>query len=437
MLRKFISILVVAATLLLCGCELGTIDKLYHVPKRSEDDNKLQAAISGAMSEMEYCAPISGENQQIVQSVDLTGNGVKECLVFAKDSGSLPLHILVFALKQGAYVHIDTVDLAGSAFDKVEYAQIDGMGGAEIIVGTQVSEQLSGAVFMYSFSDGEARQLVNTDYRYWRTVDLDRNGMSELFVLTSGPTESDRGVVALYSVRSGIVERSVEVAMSEPAENLKRVLVGKLQNGVPAVFVAGAIGDSALITDIYAISDGVFTNVTLSSESGSSVQTMRNHFVYADDIDGDGIIELPKLMPMRAIDMTNPEQTEDLLNWYAITLNGENVHKLYTYHNFLGGWYFEVHDALAENISVIDLGTVCDFYIWQGNQPVKAFSIYTLTGQSREAQSTQGSRFVLHKTETVIYSAQLYEGGAQGNITQQDLLSCFHLVKQQWNTGET
>jgi len=181
MLRKFISILVVAATLLLCGCELGTIDKLYHVPKRSEDDNKLQAAISGAMSEMEYCAPISGENQQIVQSVDLTGDGVKECLVFAKDSGSLPLHILVFALKQGAYVHIDTVDLAGSAFDKVEYAQIDGMGGAEIIVGTQVSEQLSGAVFMYSFSDGEARQLVNTDYRYWRTVDLDRNGMSELF----------------------------------------------------------------------------------------------------------------------------------------------------------------------------------------------------------------------------------------------------------------
>ena len=43
------------------------------------------------------------------------------------------------------------------------------------------------------------------------------------------------------------------------------------------------------------------TNVTFSNDSGTSIQTMRNFYVYADDIDNDGVVELPSLLTMKPV----------------------------------------------------------------------------------------------------------------------------------------
>lgn len=434
--KKFITLLILSA-LLFSGCEMLTVDQMYKPPKRSEDFNALQSAINGAIGNMEYSAPISGENQQIVQTADLYGDGEAECLLFAKGGEEHPLHILIFSLQDDEYIHTQTIDLPGSAFDKVEYAQMDEKPGLELIVGSQVSDKVSRSVYVFTFSGGEVQQLVMEEYRNFLSVDLDSDTRSELFVLRGGMTQSDNGIVELFNINDGIMERSLEINLSETAENLKRILVGQLQDGKTAVYIASAVDEKTLITDIYTVVDGVFTNVSLSNESGTSVQTMRNYFVYADDIDSDGIMELPNLLEMRSIDMTWHNSGQNLIRWYSMTSKGEEIDKLYTYHNFIGGWYLQIDSSLIHRISVVDLGNICDFYIWDNGRPVKVLSIHALTGGSREEQSTSDNRFVLYKGESTIYAASLDEEAAAYDFTRETVLRSFYMIRENWNTGET
>ena len=436
---KFIAALLLTAALTMSGCSFRTVDQLYSVPKRSEEYNNLQTAVDKAMSGMEYCAPLAGENQQTMQMADLDGDGFREYLLFAKSGAERPLHILIFRAEGEDFVHADTIECNGTAFDQVEYVQMDDRPGVELVVGRQLDAQVLRNVAVYTFSAGEAEQLVSTNYTKFLTVDMDADSRSELFVLRPGQTETDRGIAELYSVGKGGMERSNEVNMSEPAEHLKRLIVGKLYGGEPAIYVASAVEDTALITDVYALKDDLLTNITFSNESGTSVQTMRNYYVYADDIDNDGVVELPSLLAMQTLDESRANDRHDLIRWYAMRIDGGEVDKIYTYHNFVSGWYLHLDSRWAKQLTVERQGNQYELFIldeWSGNVR-RVATIFALTGQNREEQALEDGRFVLYKTDSVVYAASLEPVAASYGITQESMVRSFHLIQQDWKTGET
>lgn len=431
--------LLLAAVLLLSGCSVQTVDKMYLLPKRTEQYNDLQSAIDQAMEGLEYNAPRAGENQQTVQMVDLDGDGMQEYLVFAKGTSERPLRILVFRSRDGSYILSDTIESNGTSYDQVEYVQMDGTGGVEIVVGRQLDGQTMGNVSVYSFSGGTAEQLLSSSYRKFLTVDMDADGVTELFILRPGQMETDRGIAEFYTVRDGTVSRSNEVNMSEPADKLKRVLVGTLHGGQPAVYIASAVGDTAIITDVYALVDELLTNVTFSNESGTSIQTMRNYYVYADDIDNDGVVELPMLMNMKTLDEPRAGERQDLIRWYAMEADGNEVDKMYTYHNFVAGWYFQLDSVWAPRLSVRNIGNAYEFYLWDEDYTSarRLLTIYALTGQNREEQAMLDNRFVVYKTEQFLYAASLEPAALENQINQESIIRRFHLIHQDWKTGET
>ena len=431
--------LLLAAVLMLTGCSMRTADEMYAFPKRSKDYNNLQSAIDGAMSGLEYCAPLSGEYQQPVQMADLDGDGRDEYLLFAKGTQGMPLRILIFRIEGGVCVHAGTIESNGSAFDLIEYVQMDRKPGLEIIVGKQVSDQILRSVSVYSYSAGQAEQLVSVNYTKFLTIDMDRDGCSELFVLRPGQTETDNGAAEVYRIRNDSVERSNEVDMSRPADQLKRIITGKLYSGEPAVYVASAVGNSAIITDVYAQVGDQLVNVTFSNESGTSIQTLRNYYVYADDIDNDGVPEIPELITMTPADGNYNADRQDLIRWYSMNADGGEIDKKYTYHNFVSGWYLELDDQWASRVSVRNLGYQYDFSIWDERFEVldKVASVYVLTGENREEQAANGDWFVLHKTDSVIYAASISESAQNYGITGNNMIDRFHLIQQDWKTGET
>lgn len=435
---KLISLLF-AAVLLLTGCSMRTVDQMYAMPKRPDDYNDLQSVIDSTMEGLEYCAPLAGENQQTVQMADLDGDGLQEYLLFAKGTEQLPLKILIFRSQDGTYVHADTIESNGTAFDQVEYVQMDDMDGLEIIVGRQVSDQVLRSVSVYTFARGTAEQMLSVNYTKFMTIDMDADDYSELFILRPGQTDTDNGVAELYGMEKGAMERSNEVNMSRPADQLKRIISGRLHDGEPAVYVASAVGDAAIITDVYAEVDGMLANVTFSNESGTSIQTMRNYYVYADDIDNDGVVELPDPINMKTVDEPGSTDRHELLRWYAMTASGGEVNKMYTYHNFVGGWYMELESRWAPRLAVRNLGYQYEFYLWDedyGN-PEKIMTVYILTGQNREEQAAEKDRFVLLRTDSVIYAASLSEGASTYGLSWDDVVDSFHLIQQDWKTGET
>lgn len=430
--------LLMAVTLMLSGC-LSTLDQMYCLPKRSEQVLNLQSILDESMNGLDYCAPLSGENQQSVQVADLDGDHNPEFLVFARGSAEKPLKILIIGSVDGSYGLRTSVDSNGSAFDRVEYVQLDGKPGLELVVGCQVSEQVLRSASVYSFATGETQKLLSSNYSEFLTVDLDSDQLHELLILRPGQGAANRGIAELYGMEGDTMGRLNEVNLSEPVENLKRIVNGRLQSGEPAVYVASAAGESAMITDVFAMVDGMFRNVSLSNEAGTSVQTLRNYYVYATDIDGDGVVELPDLIDMRPVSDARGGDRQYLIRWYAMNLDGSKVDKLYTFHNYAGGWYFQLNRDWVSRISVKQSGSAFEFYIWdEGFEKAdRMLTIYAYTGENREEQAVSDGRFVLYRGESVIYAGQLDENAAEYGITETNAIHGFHLIRIEWNTGET
>lgn len=435
---KFFALLL-AVVLLLSGCNISTVEDLYCLPKRSEAYKNLQSLIDRVMDGLEYSAPVSGEHQQTVQLADLNGDGLDEYLLFAKGSAEKPLQIFVFTGDGDQYHLLDTIENTGASFQQVEYVDMDGQGGLEIVVGCQLSDQVMRSVCVYTMANGQIEEIMKTSYSKFVCADMDRNGYQELLLLRPGENDADNGVAELYAMKDTILERYAQISMSEPADKIKRIMVGRLNDGIPAVYVASDAGSDSIITDVYAVLDNQFTNVTFSNESGTSVQTLRSYYVYADDIDSDGILELPDLITMRMPEGDGASQSQHLIRWYAMNSDGTESNRVYTYHNFAGGWYVELDSSIASRIAAVQRGSSYEFYLWNEEYTAsqKLMTIHALTGNSREEQAVSNNRFILLRTDSVVYAAELEVVSGAYGMSRDGLINSFHLIVQDWNTGET
>lgn len=435
--KQVVAALAFVSALMTSGCAM-TVEQMYCLPQRSERYENLQVVMDQAMDSLEYSAPVAGENQQIVQMADLSGDGNSEIILFAKGGEEMPLKILIFTPYGDGYSYVTTIESTGTGFDQVEYVQMDGKPGLELIVGRQVSEQVLGNVSVYSYNEGQPKQLLNTNYIKFLTCDLDADGLYDLFVIHPGMEDGDRAVASLYSIPAGEVERSAEAELSVPGENLKRIITGTLQSGERAVFVASTAGEEAIITDVFSLVGDTFVNVSFSSEAGTSVNTLRNYYVYADDIDMDGVVELPDLITLKTPADETGVASQHMIRWYSLTNEAQQVDKLYTYHNYLEGWYLELDEESASRTFLLrDDSGGYQFHLWEEREDRKLlFTIYRMTGEERMNVVQQDELQEVYKTDNVVYAVKLERAALEQGITLEELTKRFHLIQTDWNTGE-
>ena len=439
MKKRMVLLAAMLAAVLLSGCALSTVEEMYALPKRSKEFRELQAAIDTAMYGMTFSSPQSGDNQQTVQMADLNGDGVEEYLVFAKGATEKPLQVLIFQQDEtGKCRTMATIGFNGQAFEQVEYVEFDDKPGYELVVGIQVSDQVLRSVAVYSFGSGDAELLLLNSYSKMLACNLsgDRN---ELMVLRPGEEETERGMAVLYGYENGQIVRSVETELSEHTSQIRRIMTGKLQDGTNAVFVTSSSGENTIVTDIFTVKDGNFTNISYSREADTSVGTLMNYYVYAEDIDSDGILELPGLISMKAVDNWGDNEQKFLLRWYAMDSDGWEIDKMYTYHNYPGGWYVQLDSTWASRVTVEQDQRAYQFYVWDESYQTAdpLFTLYTFTGNDRDEVAVQDGRFALYRSEGVAYAAQLELAAPEYGITEKSLTESFHLIRQDWQTGET
>ncbi len=438
--RILLPMLMTCMALLFSGCAMRTVEEMYALPKRSDEFREMQSAIDTAMYGMTYASPQSGENQQTVQMADLNGDGTDEILVFAKGATEKPLQILIFAQDEKGHVRtMETIGSNGLAFEQVEYVEFDDRPGCELVVGIRVGDQVQRSVAVYTFHSGDAELMLLNGYSKFVACDLDENGRDELMVLRPGEQETEKGMAVLYHFGNGQIERSVEMVLSESPANIRRIMQGKLQNGVPAVFVASSVDPNTIITDVLTIRDNQLTNITVSDGVNTSIQTLRNYYVYAEDIDEDGIVEIPSIITMKPISSWGHEGEKYFLRWYSLDDNGWEYDKRFTFHNFVGGWYLRLDGSWASRITVEQFNGVYAFYLWDETYQVATplFTLYVFTGSNRDEEAVNDGRFALYRAEGVAYSASLTEAAALYDITEEYLIDSFRLIRQDWQTGET
>ncbi len=417
---------------LLGGCSApSSADDLFTLPQLPIEYTDLSRQISDLIDAgYEYASPTSGRNIQSVQMVDLDSDGDEEAVVFfRRSSDEKPLKIFIYAAHSDTYELLCTIESSGTAVDSVYYRDLTGDDRQELVVGWRISPDVQ-TVAVYTVGQ-DPETLMQSSYVRYSIEELDGDGIPSLLVFRADD-EGD-SVAEFYSRRDNVMAVSYTASLSSTMAELARgsVVSGRLRGGTPAVFVTGVTDENTAVTDILTCPGGQgLINIALDPQTGSSAAASPYMQTRPQDINGDGVTELPS-------PRTQDGEVTGIVDWLAYNKNGRPNRIMSTYHNPAGGWYFVLPvewDGLSVAVESTDSNT-------NGLQSVLVVDgrevaiIYTLTGENRENRAMRGNRQVIKRQTGTTYAGEVLEFGPSFGLTEAVLHQNFKLIASQWANG--
>lgn len=479
MRRKAVLFLAVCMTILLCGCGLKSGDELYTLPEMSVEYESLRDNIQRLLdSGLEYAAPVSGSNTQPVQEVDLNNDGIGEVVAYFRDNsaaeGSLQVHI--FAQNEDdEYEPMTVITGQGSAVNSVTYAQLADDPYREIILTWQMSAGVY-SLSAYSIWQG-GNELLMEPKNYTRNVvsDLDEDGISELILFQLNTTDTSSSRAELYAYSDGAMTLKSEAQLSSDLATIERMRSSSLYDGESALYVTGYVSDpdsggvssNVQLTDILALKDGNLVNITRSEQSGSSTTTRRRTYVADQDINGDGIWEVPVLTSMYerlSGGQVVLSETFYLISWIQYDLEGERHTQSVTYYNSSDGWYLTVPEEWNNQIAVarndynegstversicfytlerilpneganLQVDETLGLSVLSNTKAVPLLTIHKNSGSDQYSRSRQEGRTVLETVDQqATYSVTLFDN-ERSQWTAEDVQDNLHIIVTNWSS---
>ena len=407
--KRMLGCLVLAICMLgLGGCMFGNVDEMYALPKSSEAYVNLQAKINQEKGSAEYIAPLSGENRQTIQLVDVDGDGVQEAVAFFRDTTSEnPLKIVIFKQDEHEEYQVYTrIEGVGSEIESIDYLDLGGSGGMDILV----SWQVSGAVHTlvgYTLAEEQPVEIMRSGYSQYLATDLDGDGKEEIVLAQAESGSKAQLRIEYYDGRDG------------------------------------------LITDVFYLEEGHgLKNIAMDPETRRSKNVFHYYAgVQPEDIDGDGCMDVPVAQSVPAYGESSADRFW-WLQWMHYRVDGSRDLVMTTYHSG-DGWYLEIPEDWTgefsmrrQESSTIGVRTVT-FARGEKAQTeaeesktVPFLEISCLVGSDRTRQARQGNRFILYADSTTIYTAEFLESGWDCGLDQEGLKARFHAGLDGWNTRE-
>ena len=167
--------------------------------------------------------------------------------------------------------------------------------------------------------------------------------------------------------------------------------------------------------------------------SGSSTGVSNAVFPYRQlmpqDINGDGIIELPS--PDTS---WTAEQTDGLVSWLCCNGDGQLSTVAKTYHSLSCGWYFTIPESWWDwsvETATTSISNENQFSLAINGDPV--LSLYTITGENRENRGRMGKRVLLRRQTATIYAGELNDAAAYYGMDEDLLRRSFSLIVGTWS----
>lgn len=462
---------------LLSGCGLRSGDDLYALPKTSVEYESLQQALQELLDGgLEYAPPLSGSNTQPVQDVDLDGDGIGEAVAFFRDTSGKEAGLQVYLFAQneaGVYEVMTVISGQGSAVNSVTYPKLMGGDNREVVISWQISSGIY-ALSAYSVWQGGSQELMaSQNYTRYVVQDMDQNGVDEILLLHLDPSDVGNNRAECYGYADGGLVKRSEAHLSHDLASIERIRASHLVGGESAVYLTGYVTSAdgtentsnIQITDILAMRNGELVNVTMDESAGSSLSTRRRIYVTDQDLNGDGIWEIPVLS-------NSYERLEDgtvcvsenfyLISWVQFDLEGNQQPLCTTYYNSSDGWYLMVPEEWKGQIALARSDTnegntverSIQFYALEkvdqaadsqlqvdpvtnsavlSNTEAKLFmTIYKNTGADRTRRSSLGGRSALDVGEEDASYAVSISGDALSGWTAETVQENLRIIVTNW-----
>lgn len=301
---RFIAVL--AAMVLLCtGCSLD-VESFLRPPHSRGEQQQVQQALetyirdSGVGDRYTLRYPTEGAHTAAFILCDGQGRPVADNSVEARMAvafyalSTAPEETHINLLRKDGEEWISVADGTGSGADirQAAFGDLNGDGFAELLTGWSTYNSLDHRLAVYSTYDGLSLLSDARLYTALYVGDLLAGGEEHLLLLrVSG---KNKVTASLEQLSDGVLQTVDAVSLDGKIQQFGGMTLCRLARDVHGLYVEGIREDNTLVTELIYYDDTGLHAPFHHQESNTTSVTHRSNGLAARDVDGDGVVEIPR-----------------------------------------------------------------------------------------------------------------------------------------------
>ena len=431
---KRIAALLLSAVML-SGCTiLSSGDDLLQTPRASKSYLLLEQKLVGLGENMTPISPQSGQYRNTVIFEDLNGDGEDEAIAFMRQGAGGQIFVYIFQLADDAYEQIGCITGQGTAIGSLSFLSFskDGRNKGMILTWT-LSNSVEHGMTVCGMKDGQMQGLTELEYTDYTTCDLDGDDADELLALNY--SDNARKCAQLYDYQEGKMVLQSQADATQDVQSIANITTGQLESGEMAVFVDNKFEkDNGMQTDIYAVTGKTLDNLALTS--GASTYRPVSMY-YSDDVDGDGMVEIPQLWAMKGYEKAPQQEIQWEIDWYQYSLDPdkERFRAFTTYSSLSEEWSLIFPTNWRGHVTVTTTGDsdVSQTIFSDAKTSEVLVTIYVFGGADRQTASKAGDLITLGLSSSNCYSAKINSNAeSELAIGETRIRRNFSIVQKEW-----
>lgn len=426
----------------LSGCSFTNvgIEGLLSAPKLSKEQTEIhEALIESVGKNIQLKYPLSGDERSAFVIRNLDNEKSDEAIVFYKKTNTTAsesiIRINILDQINGKWQSVYDSHQVGEEVDNVIISKLGSDNITYITVGFGITNQTDKTMQVYKYSDGVLESVYTDTYSIMDVLDLDNDKKNEI-VLIKKPSGNESPVFQMCNFitldDSMFVSKS-EIQMRNDSVSFVNMKNSMLDDNTKAVFVDSIKGDGNVQTEVIYYEKGALVNPFLLDDT-LALKTSRLPGYYSQDIDNDGLIEIPVTSPFTGyIGVSSAKNTLNNTEWKTFDKNGVLTKKHDSYYNINNSYVFVVLGRWAGKVT-IKTDTVTDeivFYKYDGEMKEEMPELLRImvTTHQKSLEYVNKGYTIIKSQGQVDYLVKL--GDLEDKkflMTMSEIKDCFHIL---------
>lgn len=441
-MKKKILLIILSAllTFALSGCDAVTfnVTELMSPPKATGEKAAIQELIdkeAGTGYTLKY--PQNGNFRSAITTMDYDADGVQEAIAFYLPAGEAQtIHLLIMDNINGEWTTVGNHISKSTTVDRLLFSDLDGDSVSEIIVGWNTYNTLVKDLSVYLASEGTSSEILcESKYSDLLCSDFTASGKEELLLLSlfTADKPATASLITLNDTKNGLYAIS-ETPIDGDVVSFAKIQTGRVFYGQQGAVVDGITSEGTYNTQLIYYSD-YFASLQTVSFTGDTPtnQQSRSYAVLSEDIDGDGIIEIPNTFKLRIDDIQTEAVPAALIYWCEYTATGNMDIDKTQVTSLVYGLRFTVPEKWGDNYTAYvnySSGEIA-FYEWANSKPADVLLIIRVFTHDTWADDISSKGYTeLAKNDSYVYAFITPGLNSSMMLTNEEIKDAFTLISK-------
>jgi len=426
-----------------CSFKFSSFDTLIRPPKLSGKYQGLQDSFEKKVKNFSLITPENGLYQSAFVPYDINADGEEEAFVFYKTEETNDIvNMYYFIFKNNEWIPVCNSEGFGNSVDLISFCDLNGDKKSEIVVGWTLFSSKTNKVFsVYSQNNESLIQLSNYPYSSLKIVDINGNGIDDIFTLSVTSTVENETTASAkaysYDKKSNTMSIIGETKTDSNISSYDNILVEN-NNGENILYIDSSMGDNGMFTDVIYWDDNLNSLVSplFDSTTQSTRATWRSSKISCSDINGDSLIEIPASVEMKGSSVNNSSESNTdtvavlyFTKWFRFS-NDELTPLCYSVINEDYQYLLEIKSSWVGRITIVSSDGQWDFYRYDSYADTIGdllFSIYVYDKSSTTISEKYKSFKILKSTSNLNYSCSITNEGTAFGVSETELENNFRI----------